>query len=451
MPTFPDAEKNRAMLTHHPLRHQLVDELHARPFTSLTAPAQATHIAFKHPYNAAERAPSDDFEHLAAFMERHGGPRPAEDAQHFFHDFGDFSLKWERHTEFVTYSVYVEGEDAAPFSGGPDQFFPRDWLNDAPGLVVSAVHLHVEKVDGADAAERRVDELREYFNEESLAAAYICEKDGLIFGDFRIAKDGFTRFVILECGELQPDRLGRAAQRIFEVEHYRAMAMLALPSARGIVRSLSKIDDQLSDITATFAAHGATDALMDRLTSLSTELEKMSSECAFRFGAAGAYAAIVNQRVEIMREERVQGAQLFSEFMIRRFHPAMRTCRSAEKRLEEVSSRASRAANLLRTRINLSLQEQNRKLLVSMNKRAGLQLRLQETVELLSFVAICYSGVGLLGFLLAPVGETVGLDQSRVTAMLVLPVITAVLLLALWVRRRQKRLESEESGEHETQ
>jgi uncharacterized membrane-anchored protein len=438
------------MLNNHPLRHQLTNELHARPFIPLEGPARAAHIAFKQPKNAARRAPEEDFAHLKSFLERHGGPLPAADEQHYFHDFGRFRLKWERHTEFVSYTIFVDGLGDSPFDAAAAKHFPQDWLDEAPGLVVSAAHLYLEPVEDARAAESRLITLADHFTAESLAAAFIGESEAMVCGDFRIHEDGFSRFAILVCGMPGARRLGRFAQRVLEVETYRAMAMLTLPVARTIAARLSLLDDELSDITARFEAQGDPSELLNRLTALSTEIEAMSAQSAFRFGAAGAYADIVDQRIEIMRESRVGGLQLFSEFMIRRFDPAMRTCRSAEKRLEELSKRAARAANLLRTRINLSLQKQNQKLLVSMNRRAGLQLRLQETVELLSFVAICYSGVSLLGLLLAPFGASAGVDQTQMTAILVLPVIAAVALLAVWVRRRQKRLESEEAGENES-
>ena len=92
---------------------------------------------------------------------------------------------------------------------------------------------------------------------------------------------------------------------------------------------------------------------------MSAEIEHLSTTSAFRFGAAGAYEAIVNQRIQVLREERIGGRQLFAEFMMRRFDPAMRTCRSAKERLAELSARAERAANLLRTRVDVANQAQN--------------------------------------------------------------------------------------------
>ena len=151
---------------------------------------------------------------------------------------------------------------------------------------------------------------------------------------------------------------------------------------------------------------------LDRLLKMSAEIEHLASTSAFRFGAAEAYETIVMQRIQVLREERIGGRQLFAEFMIRRFDPAMRTCRSAKERLAELSARAERAANLLRTRVDVNNQAQNVEVLRGMDRRAALQLRLQETVEGLSVVAISYYAVNLAAGVFAPLAEPAGLDEA---------------------------------------
>ena len=162
---------------------------------------------------------------------------------------------------------------------------------------------------------------------------------------------------------------------------------------------------------------------------MAAEIEHLASASAFRFGAAGAYEAIVNQRIQVLREERIGGRQLFAEFMMRRFDPAMRTCRSAKERLAELSGRAERAANLLRTRVDVANQAQNVEVLRAMDRRAALQLRLQETVEGLSVVAISYYAVNLAaGLLRRRWPSRPGLEKAELLALLTVPVVLLVWL-----------------------
>jgi uncharacterized membrane-anchored protein len=122
--------------------------------------------------------------------------------------------------------------------------------------------------------------------------------------------------------------------------------------------------------------------------------------------------------------------------MMRRFDPAMRTCRSSKARLDELSARAERAANLLRTRVDVENQEQSTEVLHQMDRRAAMQLRLQETVEGLSVVAISYYAVNLAAGLVAPLGERVGISKATMLALLTLPVIGLVWYMVRRIRNR---------------
>ena len=78
----------------------------------------------------------------------------------------------------------------------------------------------------------------------------------------------------------------------------------------------------------------------------------------------------------------------------------MRTCRTVEERQANLSDKLARATSLLRSWIDVQLERQNSDLLASMNNRAKLQLRLQQTVEGLSVAAISYYVIGLLAYLI---------------------------------------------------
>lgn len=143
----------------------------------------------------------------------------------------------------------------------------------------------------------------------------------------------------------------------------------------------------------------------------------------------------MNQRVQILRETRFNGRQTFAEFMMRRYDPAMRTVKSAERRLSEMAERAERAGELLQTRVDVERSAQNQKLLESMDRRADLALRLQHTVEGLSVVAISYYAVNLAAYAAYPVAEPLGLSKGMMTAVLTPAVILLVWLMIRRIRR----------------
>ena len=427
----------------HPLRRTLANELHARPFQPMKAPGRVLHLAFKQISDAEKRDAEADHEHLVSLLDLHGAAHPASGANHHVVEIGRVVLKWERHTEFVSYTFFQSGPSDRLFEGSQPLGLPEGWLQSAPGKVTAAIECELVVAESREGA---VDLLRgplsANFAMDSLASAWVADNAILAAGDFHIHEHGLSRFGLIICGEAGPRRIGRVCQRLLEIEVYRALAMMALPAARETATRLNQIERSLADLIGQVALDedaAPEGVILAELTERSAEIEALAANTAFRFGAASAYETIVHQRIEMLAEERVEGRQQFREFMLRRFDPAMRTVHAAERRLAELAVRASRVSELLRTRVNVALEGQNRDLLKSMDRRAGLHLRLQQTVEGLSVVAISYYAVSLASYLLAPFASKIGLDKTTATAVVTIPVILAVWL---FVRRIRHRIEA---------
>ncbi|MEM7319953.1 MAG: DUF3422 domain-containing protein, partial [Pseudomonadota bacterium] len=221
-------------------------------------------------------------------------------------------------------------------------------------------------------------------------------------------------------------RIGRIVQRLCEIETYKAMSMLGFARVKSLAPQLGALDARLTDLMVKMTNENAgAEETLPQLLATSAELESMAARSEFRFGATGAYVAIVNQRIAVLRERRFQGGQNFADFMTRRYDPAMRTVKSTEKRLQSLSDRAIRASELLRTRVDVERSAQNQALLESMDRRADLALRLQHTVEGLSVVAISYYAVSLAGYLLYPLTRF-GISKGTLIALVTLPVVAGI-------------------------
>lgn len=421
-------------LEDHPLRYALTNELHARPFPSLAAPGQAIYIAIKEPHQAAKRDRSRDRDHLIALLDRFGAQHPKPGATHYFGDLGKFRLKWEQHTEFVTYTAFLDDGLTRPYDPTAWEVFPEDWLAEAPGTRITSAHLLYREIPEDESEVERL--MHDWFVPESLAVSRVLDDTAVIGGDFRIDVAGHLRFAVFTQPDTGRRRLGRIVQRICEIETYKAMSMLALPRARELSGKLGGIDERLSHLVSDMTGHLAEPAeTLDELLTIASELEKLQTENSFRFSATGAYEAIVNQRVRVLREERFRGRQTFAEFMMRRFDPAMRTVKATEHRVETMSTRAIRAGELLRTRVDVDRSAQNQDLLASMDRRSDMQLRLQKTVEGLSVVAISYYAVSLLGYLIKPLAEPLAISEAGLTAVIVLPTVILVWMIVRSIRR----------------
>ena len=447
----------------HPDRVSLAAEVHARPPEPLTTPSRASYVAVRidDPARAAEQA------HIAALCRHFGVAPPADGATQWAGTLGPLRFKWERHGEFSSYTFFATGLSAAAFAEPVATCLPAGWLAAVPGLTVFAAHAELAHAqpDGAPRSTAgdpvaaglgddpgqlpSAEQLADHFGANVVVGAGIGDGAGLAFTDFVIHEDGFARFLLLDR-EMSERQAGRMLQRLFEIEAYRMMALLALPVARSLWPRLQQIEHLLAGLTARIAADaghraGQDEALLHALMALAAEVESALAASQARFGASRAYHALVTTRIAELREQRIQGLQTIDEFMTRRLSPAMATCATASQRLHNLSERVAQASSLLSTRVDIVRQQQNQALLVATARRAKLQLRLQQTVEGLSIAAIVYYLVGLVGYG-AKAAKAAGLPLSPdlVTGL-------AVPLLALgawWVLRRVHHRIAQDDTEH---
>ncbi len=419
----------------HPQRLPLHNEVHARPPEALQAPLRLSFLALISESTERER----EIALVRELAERYGRAPPPPDANHYSDNLGPFRIKWERHTEFTRYKFIAEGAFDDPFAQPAIQVLPPDWLAALSGRVITAAHLGLQ-VAGASPADPGEVAAR-YFGGNTLIGSGVAGGGAVALTDFRIHDDGFSRYLV-ENQRMSRRQAGRMIQRLMEIETYRMLALLALPVARQLGPSLADWEGQLVEITTAMAGAVEQDEplLLDRLTRLSAAIESSLSSTHYRFGAANAYYELVDRRIAELREERIQGLQTFEEFTERRLAPAMNTCRWIGARQQSLSERVARASQLLSTRVDITREKQNHALLESMNRRAKLQLRLQETVEGLSVAAITYYVVGLIGY--AAKGLKAGgmaLDPDIVMGLSIPLVALAAALGVRQIRRMVKR------------
>ncbi|MQA20305.1 DUF3422 family protein [Rugamonas rivuli] len=394
----------------HPMRVPLSAEIHSRPFLQLQAPESLTHFALYVQQDQPSQKLHRSTQHqvLEQLCMHYGVAVPHPQARYFFHDFGRFRLKWECHTEFATYT-FVERSEAdaacgAAFERMPLQHVPQEWLASLHGKIIVAAHVLLCKGEPDDAG--AVDAIRELFQGKSLVGSSVGS-GAEVWTDFLIQPDGFSRFVVRDLS-LREFQAGRLVGRMLEIETYRMMALLGLPQAEATQPMLNGIENELADLTAMLVQADQPDgisteareeqALLHRITSLAARLEKLSVSNSYRFAASQAYFSLVQARIQELREVRIAGMPTLAEFMGRRLAPAMHTCTSVAQRQEGLAKRIARSNDLLRTRVGIEQERQNRKILQSLDARAAQQLRLQQAVEGLSAVAISYYALGLIGY-----------------------------------------------------
>ncbi|MDH5749022.1 MAG: DUF3422 domain-containing protein [Rhodospirillales bacterium] len=425
----------------HPLRDTLSEEMHARPHGVIDSPAKVSYLAVVNDETGADA----DYAHLVELCRLFNTAPPPKSATHFSEDMGRFRLKWERHTEFVTYTFIKEAAFDQPFKDTAIELLPREWLERLPGEVLVASHLALES---QDMPERPVPELVGLFDNNTVTGGFVAHQRAMVWTDFIIHGDRFRRYLIRDVG-INHRGMARMIQRVLEIETYRSLAMLALPLARDARQRVSEAETKVSEIVSQLTQiEGVEDEreLLGRLSMLAAEAESISAGTNYRFSAAGAYFELVKRRLKELKEDRIIGLQPVGEFIERRLIPAMETVENAAERQETLSLRIARASNLLRTRVDVALEGQNRDLLHSMDQRARTQLRLQATVEGLSVVAISYYLLSLISYL-AKGAKGMGV---MVDPFIVVSVAFPVVVFSVWVgvRRVRRSITRDEKSEN---
>jgi len=422
----------------HPKRSTVLDEVHARPYTRLTAPLAVLHFAF---LNQGDEAV--DRGRFAEFCRARGLPAPDASAKHHQVSIGSVLLRWEQHSEFATFTWICSGDaNQAPRQFGEVSDELSAIINSLPqsGQLLLAVKLEVEQTSSA------VERAEQLFERTSLAMVPVRSGPAIVASDFRTDEQGFVRILIGNDG-LTPGKLGALVQRVLEIETYRTLALLGLPLALELAPSVDRIGQRLVELLQEM--QGAEDLklnnrLLGELTALAATLERGAASSLFRFGASRAYYEIVQARLSVVEGGEIAGFPTWSSFLARRMAPAMRTCTAMEDRQANLSIKLARATDLLRTRVDVELEEQNRDLLRSMDERTRMQLRLQTTVEGLSVAAIGYYVVSLFGYIAKGAHDSgLHIEPPIVTAAFV-PIAVGAIWFA--VRNIRKHHLKEDSG-----
>lgn len=378
------------------LRTQLHNEVHARPSARIRLPAFILLVGVFNEGISREQ----ECEHLQKLQP----DLKLQDVQGNFvrMRLNDCTVKWERHTEFTRYSLV----QPLPVGAGlgaeePDLLshlmLPEGWLSSIPGRTFSAIELVMLEGE-LDDPQHALDQARAWLgNHPVIASCMGSPAHSMVVTDFQLRDSGFERMLVVAPKDTSKERAGRISQRLLELETYRLMALRGLPVAKLVGTQLGQAEIGLADIIETLEHEGCNDqALLSRLIGLAAAVERLTADNAYRFSATAAYAKLVTERIAELRESPISGTQTIGDFMKRRLSPAMATVASSAQRLASLSERISRASALLRTRVDIATEEQNRMLLEKLTKGQELQLRLQTTVEGLSIAAISYYVVSLL-------------------------------------------------------
>ncbi|TDP64195.1 DUF3422 family protein [Roseateles toxinivorans] len=382
------------------LRHELHNEVHARPSARIRLPALVVFVAVLN----KDVTRQQECEHLRRLSRQQH--LTVDDLQHNFLRlrFADHTVKWERHSEFTRYAIVQPLPPGALLGASEPELLASlrvdpDWLRGIPGRTVAAVKLAMVEHDLSDP-HAALALGQQWLGGGGVVASLMGNGHSMAVTNFRLRDSGFERMLVIAAPGTSETRAGRISQRLLELEIYRLMALRGLPVAKVLGSTLAESEAALAEVTASLESRQVSETeLLDRLIHVAARVERATAEHLYRFSATQAYDALVRQRIAELREKPIPGTQTLGEFMQRRLSPAIATVAATAQRLTSLSQRIERASALLRTRVDIATEAQNQQLLAKLTRGQALQLNMQATVEGLSIAAISYYVVSLLLYL----------------------------------------------------
>lgn len=384
----------------HADRDLIQAEAHARPPLAITsATAEVWHWVLDDQRGAAGPWP-DPFE---------------QESRHQIIDLDDGLLRFERHTEFVSLTFVGQTRPSGT---------TQDLVRACPGQQLAGARIILGPSGKTD--------LTAVFSDARLFGGEALFQGVEVATDFRISEDGLVTFLV---GGTFADEFarGRLVKRLIDLETYRMASLLGLPVVRRAMPALEALEARAAKATRELT-HGDAEGLggqIDELAALLADVGALRESIRYRVAASQAYYAIVTARLASLDETPIGQRQTLRGFVEHRLGPAIQTVGAFDRRLADASDAVSSAMALARTRLDHAAQQQNQKLLASMERRAGQQVHLAQAVEGLSVAAITYYLVGLIGYGLK------GLPDFGVhDAVIVAASIPVVAVSVWWLTRR---------------
>ena len=444
------------VLPDHPQRYALHNEIHARPPIPLWSNERIISQAFLLDQSSRQAqiqwitrcaqalgTPKGTAPHSQSIQVLQLAPEPAR-----------VLLKWEMHGEFVSISLFAQQQSAEIFENRQSVIQKAEALlrsingpslSQLAGQRMVAVDIVLEKGDEFQDA---YEVAKRFSGNTVIGSLILSNQNAQLWTDLQLDPQGFVSMIV-RGKALGSRQAGRAVQRLIDIETYRMMALLALPYAKAMSDPLRKAELALADLSDKIAqAQKSTEIdvsvdsqLLSGISALAAEVEGWISANGLRFTAAEAYQELVKRSLAELHETTIPGVQMLNTFMDRRFEPAMRTCRWTARRLRDLSDRISRTTHILKTRIEFVNESQTQALLSSMDRRAKLQLRLQQTVEGLSVIVMTYYATGLIQYL-AKGTRSLGLaTDPDLVAFISVPLVAGTIFWILSRRRKKQPLQ----------
>lgn len=340
--------------------------------------------------------------------------------------------KWEAHTEYYSYQIWhIPHNPSQPLGFGPLTFpgyaFPFSPL----GLAVNALDLLITPSKAYDQ-----EDLATLLPGPQIYASKVLEKDISVATSFTPDEHSRERYLIWSPDpRILIPKLPRLIDILIALENYTHLILLPYNAFSRSVDQVQVYEQrhlyQRSLITKELkgARHPTLQQWLEGLTQDFLEVGRLADSMRYRLSASVPYDSIVQSNLQTLQEQSLPFGRTITDYIRWKITGVADGYQQLLARIHALEQDFEGTIAVLRTKIELVLQEQNlaqqdqnMKLLASVDKTTKSQAILQRTVEGLSVIVIAYYLSGLAHYLFKAFHELGWLSNYTLASGIFVPI-----------------------------
>ena len=355
-------------------------------------------------------------------------------------------VTWEAHTEYYSYQVWhIPDDKLKPLEFGrlsfPDYALPLSPL----GIQVNALDILV-----LPHTSLSVEEVKNTMPGPQLYGSRIFGQDISVMTTYTPDEYQRERYLVMAPSlDVLLNHLARTIDTLVFIENYTHLILLPLQAFAQSVDQVHQYEQRhlhQREVIATEIQSSTPDNLQHWLTVLTQDFMKVSrlaESMRFKLSASVPYDRIIRSNLALLQEQSIEGCRLISEYVDGKTIGVADGYLQLVKRINALASDFQGSIAVIRTKVelqlqdqNLGLQDQNLQLLRSVDKTTRSQAILQRTVEGLSVIVISYYLSGLGSYVFKAM-ETFGLiSNASVASGVFVPIALGISFLLIYMGRR---------------
>ena len=401
------------------------------------APAHIHHIAHRMSNPPIERPQSrQEFQHILQSFEIHEENSVIHEKFGYgvrIADNGDrLIVAWEAHTEYYSYQIWHVLEDKSkPLGFGPITFpnyqFPLSPLgirvNALDILIVDNVHLSKEDIRAKMAGPQ-------------FYASRVFGEDISVATSFTPDEHSRERYIIWSSTpDILAPQLARVIDAIVAIENYTHLILLPYQAFSRSVDQVHEFEQRhlyQRGVITTQLDPATPETLQRWLTVLTQDflnVSRLAESMRYKLSASVPYDRIIRENLKGLQEHPLPWGRLLSDYIYGKITGVVDGYQQLLPRINALEQDFEATISVIRTKVelllqgqNLALQDQNLKLLASVDKTTKSQAILQHTVEGLSVIVIAYYLSGLANYIFKALHEGGWLESEALASGIFVPI-----------------------------